>query len=831
MATRKKKNKRTERAPEQTRREVFGVFLIALGIFFGASMYSDAVGLVGRAVCSFTFGVFGACGYALPVIVAALGVLTIIFSEQPWGSATSVFTVLFVVSLLGIIHVAARGAADSIKLIDYYKDAYTYGETYRAGGGLAGALLAYPALILMGSVGTYIAFIAVMLISFLLVTRISIKRAGERLGSGIKRGVTAVNEHISDRKAALYTEELAPQGKTGKPARTKQRKPAVPTFEPGYDRINSEREPLSPHENRVKDTPGELEFMPTTGVLEKRRDEARQEKFEHEFESMQEEATEGARDISEPIARIARNAPETPAPATAANTGATVKEPLNAAEIVVPATPDDSVPPIYQRPPFTLLNEPEQAYTSAESPKEKAKLLEETLANFNISAKVVNYTVGPAITRFEVQPAQGVRVNRITSLSQDIALALAASRVRIEAPIPGKAAIGIEVPNRSTASVLLREIVESPEFQSQKSPIAFALGKDIAGKIIVADLDRMPHMLIAGATGSGKSVCMNDIIISMAYKASPDDVRMVLIDPKVVEMRMYASLPHLLLPVVTDAKKAAGALKWTVVEMERRYQLMAGVNARDLARYNSLMEDPNEKLPRVVVVIDELADLMMVSAKDVEDSICRIAQLGRASGIHLLVATQRPSTDVITGLIKANIPSRIAFAVSSAVDSRVILDEGGAEKLLGKGDMLFHANGAGKPIRVQGAFVSDEEVERVMNFFAEHQFAEPMPEEEFDRITSTVAAEAAQGNGKQEDELLGEAVKIVLDSGQASISMIQRRLRVGYARAARLIDIMEQKKIVSGYDGSKPRRLLIDRIDYERMFGAAAAGQDDEDET
>ena len=413
-------------------------------------------------------------------------------------------------------------------------------------------------------------------------------------------------------------------------------------------------------------------------------------------------------------------------------------------------------------------------------------------------------------------------MNRITSLSQDIALALAAPLVRIEAPIPGKAAIGIEIPNKNAAQVLLREVIESKEFQSERSPISFALGKDIAGRIVCANLEKMPHLLIAGATGSGKSVCINDILLSMVYKASPSDLRLVLIDPKVVEMRVYAPLPHLMLPVVTDPKKAAGALKWAVLQMEQRYQNMAKVNARDLARYNALVEE-SERLPKLVVVIDELADLMMVAAKDVEDSICRIAQLGRAAGVHLIVATQRPSTDIITGLIKANIPSRIAFAVSSGVDSRVILDTTGAEKLLGKGDMLFHANGAGKPVRVQCAFVSDEEVEDVMDFFAVQQSDDDAPkyaEISLEEVSSAVDIAMGQGNGKQEDELLDDAVKIVLESGQASISMIQRRLRVGYARAARLIDIMEQMKVVSGFDGSKPRKLLVGSFaEYQQLAG------------
>lgn len=459
-----------------------------------------------------------------------------------------------------------------------------------------------------------------------------------------------------------------------------------------------------------------------------------------------------------------------------------------------------------------------------ESPVAKGKKLEETLASFNIDAKVINYSVGPTITRFELHPAQGVRVNRITSLSDDIALALAAPRVRIEAPIPGKSAIGIEIPNKDTVPVLLREVIESSEFSEGSSALRFGIGKDIAGKVLCADLDKMPHLLIAGSTGSGKSVCINDIILSFIYGKKPEEVRLIMVDPKQVELRVYAPMPHLLMPVVTDPKKAAGALKWAVMEMDQRYKKMSKVNARSISRYNELQEDPAEKLPRLVIIIDELADLMMVAAKEVEESICRIAQLGRAAGIHLIVATQRPSTDIITGLIKANIPSRIALAVSSAVDSRVIMDCGGAEKLLGRGDMLFHANGANKPVRAQAAFVSDEEVESIMDFFTRQQTDENQPryqEITLDEVSSTVDAVTGQGNGKQEDELLDDAVKIVLESGQASISMIQRRLRVGYARAARLIDIMEQLKVVSGFDGSKPRKLLISSFEeYQQLTGA-----------
>lgn len=856
MAKGKKgKKKHTPKEMDQTRREVIGVCMIALGLFLGASLYSDAVGLLGNAISGFFFGMFGLFGYAVPAAIAASGVLTIIFSEREIRPATFFLVLLGLFSLLSVIHIAARSSIQGVKALAYYKDAYDFGTAYRGGGGILGALLAYPALLLMGTVGSYITFIACILISFLVITKLSLKRAGEKLGEGIKNGVVTVSERMSERKQALYTEDLsnpAPRlQKVTKKSLKQQKIQANPrpakraelyTMEPCA--TAGEAQPNI----RPKYEEDALDFFPTEGPLKKRStrdaelDKAFEEPAEEPYPKGEYFVTDDLDDLDAMAnSRISRNAPDKPAAplmqaAVSYRSTATGEQAANKSESVelledVPST----AAPIneYQRPPYSLLNSPaEKAAVGNESPQEKAKLLIDTLANFNISARIINISVGPVITRFELQPAQGVRVNRITALSQDIALALAAPRVRIEAPIPGKAAIGIEIPNKNAATVLLREVIESKEFAVERSPIAFALGKDIAGKIVCANLEKMPHLLIAGATGSGKSVCMNDIILSMVFKSSPAELRLVLIDPKVVEMRMYAPLPHLMLPVVTDPKKAAGALKWAVMEMEQRYQKMAKLNARDLARYNTLVEEEKEKLPKLVVVIDELADLMMVAAKDVEDSICRIAQLGRAAGVHLLVATQRPSTDVITGLIKANIPSRIAFAVSSGIDSRVILDETGAEKLLGKGDMLFHANGASKPIRAQAAFVSDEEVERVMEFFAQNSAEPPLEEEAFERITSAVnTGTGGQGNGKQEDELLPDAVRIVLDSGQASISMIQRRLRVGYARAARLIDIMEQQKIVSGFDGSKPRRLLIDRAGFERMFGQSAGEPEEEEDT
>ena len=438
-------------------------------------------------------------------------------------------------------------------------------------------------------------------------------------------------------------------------------------------------------------------------------------------------------------------------------------------------------------------------------------LLQNTLESFGVSAKVVQVSCGPSITRYELQPAPGVKVSRIVNLADDIALSLASADVRIEAPIPGKAAIGIEVPNSEIATVSLREVLESKEFQESKSNLSVVLGKDIAGKSVVTDLAQMPHLLIAGATGSGKSVCMNTLITSILFKSKPTEVKFLMIDPKMVELSTFNGIPHLISPVITDAKKAASALRWAVHEMENRYELFAASGVKDINRYN---QGPNQ-LPYIVVLIDELADLMMVAPADVEDAICRLAQMARACGIHLVVATQRPSVDVITGIIKANIPSRIAFAVSSQTDSRTILDMNGAEKLLGKGDMLFYPTGFPKPVRLQGAFVSDKEVEEVVEFLK----AQAKPKYQEGILDQEVITVDSSKEETEDDPLIPEVAKIFIENGQASISLIQRRFRIGYNRAARIIDIMEKKGIVGGYEGSKPRQVLISVEDYQRLFG------------
>ena len=484
---------------------------------------------------------------------------------------------------------------------------------------------------------------------------------------------------------------------------------------------------------------------------------------------------------------------------------------------------------LYQYPPIELLdpNPNSGGRKNLSELQNNVERLEKTLNDFGVKGKIADVSCGPAITQYEFQPAAGVKVSKIVNLSDDIALSMAVAGVRIEAPIPGKAAVGIEIPNKATSMVCLREVVESDVFQNSKSKLTVALGKDISGKPIIADLAKMPHLLIAGSTGSGKSVCMNALINSILYKATPDEVKFLMVDPKKVELGNYNGIPHLISPVVTDAKKAASALRWAVHEMERRYELFASNGVKDMQRFNALSEKriaeaqtEEEKvgieiMPYIVVLIDELADLMMVAPADVEDAICRLAQMARAAGIHLVVATQRPSVDVITGIIKANIPSRIAFAVSSQIDSRTILDMGGAEKLLGRGDMLFYPTGLPKPQRVQGVYVSDKEIDRIVE--AVKVQGKPVYNEEI--VNVEIKSETIGGEETEEwDELIPEAAKLFIENGQASISLLQRRFRVGYTRAARIVDQMEQRGLVGPYEGSKPRQIKITMAQYHEMI-------------
>ena len=540
-------------------------------------------------------------------------------------------------------------------------------------------------------------------------------------------------------------------------------------------------------------------------------------------------------------------APKTVAPAPAApvvKEKVTAKDTAQSAVQVAEEIAQAQAAPkqAYCFPPIELLRKPPKGSSDGTAEmRENSNRLNETLASFKIDARIINVTRGPSVTRYEVELDKGVRLSKLTSCADDIALSLGASGVRIAA-VPGKISIvGIEVPNRAVTMVSLREVIDSPEFNKSKSKSSFAVGKDIGGSCIVGNIAKMPHMLIAGTTGSGKSVCMNSIIISLLYKAGPEDVKLIMVDPKMVELANYNGIPHLMIPVVTDPKKAAGSLQWAVVEMMRRYKAMSDLGVRDLESYNNIIESEGEgeKLPHLIIIIDELADLMLVAAKEVEDSICRIAQMGRASGIHLVIATQRPSADVITGLMKANIPSRIAFSVASAMESRIILDTQGAEKLVGKGDMLFAPIGCGKPLRVQGCFVTDSEVEAVTTYVKSNFNAD------YDQQVLEEIERKAQQTGKGKpvtasdpepssdeldgDEMLPAAVDVILETQQASVSMLQRRLKLGYARAARIVDEMEEKGIVGPYQGSKPRTILITKEQWEarKNGGDVQMGFDD----
>ena len=491
-------------------------------------------------------------------------------------------------------------------------------------------------------------------------------------------------------------------------------------------------------------------------------------------------------------------------------------------------------PAEYRIPPLSLLQKGKAATgDSSRELKETAMRLQQTLNTFGVKVTITDISQGPSVTRYELQPEQGVKVSKIVGLADDIKLNLAATDIRIEAPIPGKAAIGIEVPNKENMTVALRDLLESKEFQEFNSNIAFAVGKDIAGKTVVADIAKMPHMLIAGATGSGKSVCINTLIMSILYKAHPDDVKLIMVDPKVVELSVYNGIPHLLIPVVTDPKKASAALHWGVSEMEDRYRKFADYNVRDLKGYNKKIEtmpvpegeERPKKMPQIVIIVDELADLMMVCPGEVEESICRLAQLARAAGIHLIIATQRPSVDVITGLIKANMPSRVAFSVSSGVDSRTILDMNGAEKLLGKGDMLFYPQGYSKPARVQGAFVSDKEVSDVVDYLKNqtlgnvyNSYAEDIEEKIKNIGSSGGSSGSGSGGGNDRDEYFEEAARFIIDKDKASIGMLQRVLKIGFNRAARIMDQLCEYGVVGEEEGTKPRKVLMSMEQFEQLL-------------
>lgn len=764
-----KKNKQFE-----IQYDIFGVMLIILSIYFYISLFSVDSGFIGSGIKSVLLGILGLGAYVFPIMILILGIAFVYMKSELKLNQKYYAFILFTVAMLISLYIATLGRMEtegvSASWTDHITGAYSLGQGFGMGGGALGAVIGYAFMKLFGISGTIVITIGLFVIAALIFTETPFKTVLEYIKASLKNLYVMLSELMK-----------------GKAAQKKQKPASKEEAFINSDLIKTEQEKINEMDKKIKI----LDFTKS---------------FDSNFKV---DANEAAQDkqkhgnVSELEQHKTKNAKE--------------KKPQGEETIPV-IMPELKHYSGYKIPPTSLLNmnTDNKAVSTKKEVINNAKVLESTLANFGVSANVSQVSVGPTITRYELSLSPGVKVSKILSLSDDISLGLASAGIRIEAPIPGKSAIGIEVPNKDITMVYLREVLESEEFKNNKSKLAFAIGKDVAGANIVADLAKMPHLLIAGATGSGKSVCINTLIASILYKATPDEVKLLMIDPKVVELSIYKNIPHLLIPVVTDPKKAAGALNWAVVEMTERYKKFAANNVRDINGYNAMNKEDVAKLPQIVVIIDELADLMMVSPGDVEDSICRLAQMARAAGIHLVVATQRPSVDVITGLIKANIPSRISFAVSSQVDSRTILDMGGAEKLLGKGDMLFYPVGEAKPVRVQGAFVAEKEIEKLVGNIKE-QVPPSYNDEIMKGLEQNDDEEGSDYEGEA-DELLPAAIEMVVESGQASIMMLQRRLKIGYSRAARLIDQMEERGVVGGYEGSKPRKVLMSKEEYRELM-------------
>ncbi|NLJ68326.1 MAG: DNA translocase FtsK [Firmicutes bacterium] len=732
-------------------REIMAVLLFAVGVFTWLSLHTESVGIVGLWVGRYARWLLGLAA-DLPVLLFLLAGWRCIRGKgkDPAFGRFLTGLGLLIAALLILIHLQTT---DNVAA-SYIRYSREWLSSPR-GTGVIGQYLTLVSLRAFGLSGTYVLIAACLMISAILLFDVPLFKSVLGVGSWVGRKAASVWRDVKQTWTAAITGVSSWRRRTPRKAADgksrEAKKAAQPAPKGGSRRPNGQAQ-----SQVIQEVAASREEGPPSQLV-KAEGDAQQE-----------------------------------------DPGVSLSQPRRIGPFTMP--------------PLDLVRA-SRIRRSRRQSSDQTDLLETTLANFGIDAHVVDVSHGPTVTRYEVQPPPGIKVSRIVALADDLALALAAPDVRIEAPVPGKSVVGVEVPNREPSPVYLQDVLESAEFQSHPSCLAMALGKDIAGNPVIADLKKLPHLLVAGATGSGKSVCLNAMIASFLYKSSPEQVQLLLIDPKRVELTVYNGIPHLICPVVTDPKKAAGALRWAVKEMERRYELFADAGARNIESYNKWMADNRERygegelLPYIVVIIDELADLMMVAAADVEDSICRLAQMARAAGMCLIIATQRPSVDVITGLIKANIPSRIAFAVSSQVDSRTILDMAGAERLLGKGDMLYFPVGASKAIRAQGALVMDKEIEKLVSFWS--QQADPDAQE--DSIVDL--QESVDREVSVEDELFDDAVRLVIDSGQASISMLQRRFRIGYSRAARLIDAMELKGIVGPHQGSKPREVLVD--DYE----------------
>lgn len=827
------------RAKAQIKDEIVGIVIIALGVFLVVALQTDYAGSAGSFISDFLKGCFGFTAFVLPYYFIVYGVLLFLGKTIHMGVKS---IILLVVIFLMIALINAGRFMDPIVEGGGF---HGFAQSYHNGialkdGGVFGMYIGSLLSGWIGVPGLYILTFVVIFICLLLLINTPVSRFFEgirqrRLRRQLERTET-VREETEEVEAARQLRQQQLQ--------ENQQRIADGGRSQKFISVMSDEEPTG--SGGVNETVRSLRKRLTGESAESTENAAEEPKT-----AKRGRRKSGDTAAQPTISSAADPAEDAAARASAAGTSLVAStydpaaEKLNNSEAASSMLQqddfnDETVAENYQFPSTDLLKKAKRsARNRAETENElrqKAMKLEETLRSFGISAQVTNVAQGPAVTRYEVHPDSGVKVKGIKNLADDIALNMEAKSIRIEAPIPGKPAVGIEIENDRINMVSAREIIESAAFQNAHSKISFAVGKDIAGKSIVADLKSMPHMLIAGSTGSGKSVCINTIITSFLYKARPDEVRLVLIDPKVVELSNYNGIPHMLIPVVTEPSKAAAALNWAVAEMDERYRKFAKLHCRDLESYNEKVQmkkyqvvdgEPQKPMPQVVIIIDELADLMMAAPSQVEDSICRLAQKARAAGMHLIVATQRPSVDVITGVIKANIPSRIAFAVSSQVDSRTILDMAGAEKLVGKGDMLFNPLGSGKPIRVQGAFISDSEVNSVIDFVKSQVEETEYEESVLDKIEQANVPDAEKGNRDLDDELLPEAIELVVGAGQASVSMLQRRFRIGYNRAARIIDMMEDRQIIGPSEGSKPRKVLISEEDLQVMQEGAAGIEED----
>ena len=771
------------------------VALIVISILLGVLIYAKS-GVIGVKLNEILGGMMGIIKYVLPIGIFAMAIKMAINDDEYLSSKLAQCAILLIsfAVLMCVYQVNVGNLTIDKSLSEVVKDSYALG-TQEKGGGALGAILAVPLVKLLGPIGAIILCVGIVIILAVFVFGIN---ASEIINDFIEKSQENREERLEQRQKNREEQLKMKQEMLEEKKRAKEqaRQEALADNSVGEQiKINFGGR-LIDEENT-----GRKKYNHDNDDLTPLTKETKKQKMQEIKENNQPDVIENNLFKQEEQKKEDKT-----------------KEVLQLEHAMV--VEDEN----YEYPPIELLGKPAKKALKggAKALTDTATKLQKTLYSFGVSAKVENVSVGPAITRYELKPAEGVRVSKIANLADDIALNLAAETIRIEAPIPGKQAVGIEVPNKEKEAVHLREVLESEEFQNNKSKLTVALGKDVAGNIQLADIAKMPHVLIAGSTGSGKSVCINTIISSIIYNAKPSEVKLVMVDPKVVELSVYNGIPHLLIPVVTDPKKAAGALAWAVQEMDDRYNKFAQKGVRDLKGYNKAIEKEEGvgKLPQIVIIVDELADLMMVAAKDVEEAICRLAQKARAAGMHLVIATQRPSVDVITGLIKANIPSRIAFAVSSQVDSRTILDSVGAEKLLGKGDMLFFPSGAPKPLRVQGAFVSDEEVEKIVDFVKQNgtaTYSEDILEsiEKNNKTDKEIAQEADEDD--ETDPFLMDAIETVVETGQASTSFIQRRFKVGYARAGRIIDQMEERGIISGYQGSKPREVLMSKERLEEL--------------